>query len=75
MPLFISGTCATIFYTSEVYPTRISVRFARSLKCRSQKSGSLVPLSVTAAMYTGGFKIGVIILQCGGLLPEQLGQP
>ena len=55
MSLFISGTCATIFYSSEAYPTRISVGFARSLKRRSQPFGSQVPLSVTAATSTGAF--------------------
>ena len=55
MSLFISGTCATIFYSSEAYPPCISVRFARSLRRRSQLSGSLVPLCVTAATSTGAF--------------------
>ena len=53
----ISGTRATIFYSSEMYPSRISVPFARSLKCHSQTSGALgrVPLPVTGAMSTGAF--------------------
>lgn len=53
--LFISGTQASIFYSSEAYPTRMSVPFARSLKHRSQISGALVPLSITAATSTGAF--------------------
>jgi hypothetical protein len=55
MSLFISGTCATIFFSSEAYPTRISVGFAHNLKRQSQPSGSQVPLSVTAATSKGAF--------------------
>ena len=50
--LFISGTQASIFYSSEAYPTRISVPFAQSLK---QISGALVPLCITAATFTSAF--------------------
>jgi hypothetical protein len=55
MAVVISGTSATIFYSSEAYPTRISVRFASKLKRHSQQSESLIPLSVTAATSTGAF--------------------
>ena len=57
MSIFVSGACARIFYSSEAYPTRLSVDFARNLKHSSyvSASGPVIPLSVTVGCPTGAF--------------------
>ena len=57
MSIFVSGACARIFYSSEAYPTRLSVDFARNLKHSSyvSASGLVIPLSVTVGCPTGAF--------------------
>jgi len=73
MPISIAGLPASVSYSPEIFPSRVSVRFANVARhqARRPRPGPLLPLSVTAATSEGCFT-GVLYFMTDGLCEQDV---
>jgi hypothetical protein len=72
MPIYIAGLPASVSYSPEVLPSRVSVRFASVARYQTRRHpGPLLPLSVTAATSDGCFT-GVLSFMTDSLCEQDV---